>query len=205
MAFQLPIFELPLVLLPGEQLPLHVFEERYKRMIDSSLESGDPFGIVLRDAEGARSIGCTAVVTEILERFEDGRLNVVVTGGDPFRVLDRFDDPQDPAAEVELQPAGPEEADPALAQAARDAFRELAERASGERLAEADLAVESAYGLAARVELPAEFKQALLSSRREDDRMKMMATALTRLQDALERAEEVAERASTNGKVKIEP
>ena len=50
---ELPIFELPLVLLPGELLPLHIFEERYKRMIGRALDDGEPFGIVFRDDEGA--------------------------------------------------------------------------------------------------------------------------------------------------------
>ena len=66
----MPIFELPLALLPGEQLPLHIFEERYKRMIGRSVDEGEPFGIVLRDDDGARSVGCTARVEEVLERFD---------------------------------------------------------------------------------------------------------------------------------------
>src|SRR3954447_25173582 len=97
MSRRLPIFELPLVLLPGEQIPLHIFEERYKRMIEGALESGEPIGIVLNDEAGARNVGCTAHVTELLERYEDGRLDVVVTGGAPFRVLDRLGLPRDPA------------------------------------------------------------------------------------------------------------
>jgi hypothetical protein len=67
---ELPIFELPLVLLPGEQVPLHIFEERYKRMVGTSLELGEPFGVVLRDDEGARSVGCTAIIDDVTERFE---------------------------------------------------------------------------------------------------------------------------------------
>src|SRR2546430_8275173 len=74
---ELPIFELPLVLLPGEQVPLHIFEDRYKRMVGNALDQGEPFGIVLRDDEGARSIGCTARVDDVLERFDDGRMNIV--------------------------------------------------------------------------------------------------------------------------------
>jgi Lon protease-like protein len=54
---ELPIFELPLVLLPGEKVPLHIFEDRYKRMVGRVIEEGEPFGIVLRDYEGARSFG----------------------------------------------------------------------------------------------------------------------------------------------------
>ena len=99
---ELPIFELPLVLLPGEQVPLHIFEERYKRMVGTALEQGEPFGIVLRDDEGARSVGCTARVDDVVERFDDGRMNIVVSGEAPFKVLDRFESPEYPAGEVEL-------------------------------------------------------------------------------------------------------
>ena len=77
---ELPIFELPLVLLPGEQVPLHIFEDRYKRMVGTALEHGEPFGIVLRDDEGARSVGCTARIDDVIERFDDGRMNILVSG-----------------------------------------------------------------------------------------------------------------------------
>jgi Lon protease-like protein len=199
---QLPIFELPLVLLPGERLPLHIFEERYKRMIGRSLDEGEPFGIVLRDDDGARSVGCTARVDEVLERFEDGRLNVVVSGEAPFKVLDRFEAEEYPAGEVELiGEVEPEPTDEDAASAAREAFAELAERATGERPEPAELESASAYAIAARVELPPETKQQLLEMRSEDDRFELLANAFSAVEAALERAEEAAERASGNGKV----
>jgi Lon protease-like protein len=203
MSLQLPIFELPLVLLPTERVPLHIFEERYKRMIGQSLDSGEPFGIVLRDSDGARPVGCTAYVSEVLERFADGRLNIVVTGDDPFRVLDRFDDPEDPAAEVEILDTDPDGGDADAAQAAREAFSDLAERASGERPEAEAIADEGAYALASRVELPAETKQELLELRDEDERMRLVARILQTLQQALDQAEDIAERAQSNGKVRI--
>jgi Lon protease-like protein len=199
---ELPIFELPLVLLPGEQLPLHIFEDRYKRMIGRSLDEGEPFGIVLRDDEGARSIGCTAQVDEVLERFEDGRMNVVVSGREPFKVLDRFEADEYPAGEVEViaDVDGPG-LDESFADAAREAFAELAERATGERPADEELVGASAYAIAARIELPDETKQRLLEMRDEDERMELLANALKAVERALERAEEAAAHARTNGKV----
>src|SRR5687768_8537567 len=127
---ELPIFELPLVLLPGELLPLHIFEERYKRMIGRCLEEGEPFGIVFRDEElGARNVGCEARVTEVTERFDDGRLNIVVTGERPFRVLDRFEASGYPAGEVEpVEPPLEEDSEAGAAVEARDAFAELVRR-----------------------------------------------------------------------------
>src|SRR5688500_2602712 len=132
---ELPIFELPLVLLPGELLPLHIFEDRYKRMIARCLEDGEPFGIVFRDEElGARRVGCEARVTEVTERFDDGRLNIIVTGERPFRVLDRFEALDYPAGEVE--PVDPRSDDDSMTAApadeAREAFAELIRRVGGE-------------------------------------------------------------------------
>jgi Lon protease-like protein len=199
---ELPIFELPLVLLPGEQVPLHIFEERYKRMVGTVLDQGEPFGIVLRDDDGARSIGCTARIDDVLERFEDGRMNIVVSGEAPFKVLDRFESPEYPTGEVELitdQDVPP--IDEASANAARESFAELAERATGERPEPEELAGATAYAIAARIELPPETKQQLLEMRDEDDRMALLANALGAVGKALERAEEAAERASGNGKV----
>jgi Lon protease-like protein len=172
-------------------------------MVGTAMESGRPFGVVLRDAVGARSVGCTAEVTGVLERFEDGRLDIVVTGIAPFRVLDRFDDPEDPAAEVEVieEPEKPLAGE--RAEAARRAFLDLAERASGERPAAEDLAGSTAYGLAARVELPAETKQELLQTRDEGRRMELLARELNDLQNALDRLEETAEQARSNGKVRM--
>src|SRR5204863_8134281 len=95
---ELPIFELPVVILPGELLPLHIFEERYQRMIGHCLETAEPFGTVFRDEEGtAHRAGCMATVTEAPERFDDGRTNIVVTGEQPIKVLQRFEEAAYPA------------------------------------------------------------------------------------------------------------
>ena len=193
-----------MVILPGELLPLHIFEERYQRMIGHCLETSEPFGIVFRDDEGtAHRIGCTARVTEVLERFDDGRMNIVVTGEQPFRVLERFEEPDYPAGEVE--PIGaedePPEDDPEAADMARHAFVELVKSVSGEQPEGLEIETEDAYGIAARVELPVETKQALLEQRAESERMRMLGNALLALVAAVARSGEIAERAKMNGKV----
>jgi Lon protease-like protein len=203
---ELPIFELPLVLLPGELLPLHIFEERYKRMIARCLDQEEPFGIVFRDDEGgARRIGCEARVTEVTERFDDGRLNIIVTGERPFRVLDRFEAGEYPAGEVEPVDADPIDPDESVGTAAkaREAFAELVERVGGERPEQPELESMDSYGIAARVELPPETKQRMLELRSEPDRMNILANALGALISAMERSQEVAERAKMNGKVVV--
>ena len=200
----MPIFELPLVLLPGERIPLHIFEERYKAMVGRSLEEGEPFGIVLRDDDGARSIGCTARVDDVLERFDDGRMNIVVSGEAAFKVLDRFEADDYPAGEVELIDEEEEQpVDEGSAASAREAFAELAERATGERPEPEELEGATAYAIAARIELPVDTKQTLLEMRSEDERWELLGNALGAVEKALERAEEAADRASGNGKVHL--
>ncbi len=200
---EIPIFELPAVLLPGELMPLHIFEDRYKRMIGECLELSTPFGIVFRDSEGARNVGCEARVTEVLERFDDGRLDIVVTGGRPFRVLDRYEGAGYPAGEVAPVPEPPSDAPDDVADMAREAFAELVERVSGEAPDPDELAGEDAYAIAGRVELPPETKQRLLELRSEHERMRILGDALGALVGALERSTEIAERAKMNGKVVV--
>jgi Lon protease-like protein len=206
---ELPIFELPAVLLPGELMPLHIFEERYKRMIGHCLEDGEPFGIVFHDPqEGARRIGCEARVTEVTERFDDGRLNIIVTGGRPFRILDRFESPEYPSGEVEpidVPVPDPDELEAGAAATARDAFAELVRRVGGDPPPTEALEVLDSYGIAARVELPPETKQRLLELRSEPERMEVLGAALSALVETVARSREIAERAKLNGKVIIGP
>ena len=201
-ASELPIFELPIVLLPGELLPLHIFEERYKRMIGHALDSDQPFGIVFRDDPGgARNVGCTARVADVLERFDDGRMNIVVTGEAPFRVLDRADAPEFPVGDVELIDVAEEPApdDEDAARAARGAFAELLEQVADEEGAGDEVAAQGAYEIAGRIELPADTKQRLLELRSEDERMRLLERALRTVADAVRRSQQIAEAARGNG------
>jgi Lon protease-like protein len=174
-------------------------------MISHCLDDGEPFGIVFNDSEaGARRIGCEARVTEVIERFDDGRLNIVVTGERPFRVLDRHEAPEFPAGEVEpLEIEGGEPS--ADAKRTRAAFAELVRVVGGEPPPAEQLEVLDSYAIAARVELPPETKQELLELRSEPRRMEVLAAALEALLRAVSRSEDIAARARMNGKVVIGP
>ena len=87
-----PIFPLGLVALPREFVPLHVFEERYRTMFAEVLDQESEFGIVWTDEEGLRETGCAMEVSRVLERMDDGRLNVLTRGTRPFRIVERQDD-----------------------------------------------------------------------------------------------------------------
>ena len=82
----IPLFPLNVVLMPGAPLPLHIFEERYKQMVNECLEQEGEFGMVFADESGTRQVGCTAKIVELVERYEDGRMLILVEGSRRFKL-----------------------------------------------------------------------------------------------------------------------
>jgi ATP-dependent Lon protease len=91
---RIPLFPLNVVLFPGEHLPLHIFEPRYRRMVRECLEAKSPFGMLLALPDGLVHVGCTAEILEVTKRYEDGRMDILTLGRDPYRIVDLLtDDP----------------------------------------------------------------------------------------------------------------
>jgi Lon protease-like protein len=198
-----PLFPLGLVMLPTELVPLHIFEERYKLMIGECLEGETEFGIVWLADDGLREVGCTAAVEQVLERMEDGRLNILVRGGRPFRLLRRIEDMPYPAGDVELLDDDVADADEELAAEARESYADLIEHVTDERPDLDRLAGLSSYGMAGTIELSPEPKQALLEERSEDARLRVVSQLFELALKRLEKAEEAQETAQSNGKVRF--
>jgi Lon protease-like protein len=89
---RLALFPLDLVLFPGEPLPLHIFEPRYRRMVRECLDREVPFGMLLALSDGLARVGCTAEILEVTKRYEDGRMDILTVGRQPFRIVDLFSD-----------------------------------------------------------------------------------------------------------------
>jgi Lon protease-like protein len=193
-----PLFPLGIVLLPSEVVPLHIFEERYKQMIAECLASDGEFGIVWLSDDGLREIGCTARVTQVLDEFDDGRMNVLVAGGSPFRLLRRIEELAYPAGDVELIET-PGDGDPALVADAREGYADLVERVTDERPDEDTLEGLDAFGMAATIEFDAKAKQKLLETGSENERLKVVADLFRSTVKRLDESERSAEIAKTNG------
>ena len=198
-----PLFPLGIVALPGEVVPLHIFEERYKEMIADCLDLNREFGIVWMSEDGLRPIGCACEVTEVLERMEDGRMNILTRGTRPFRVVSRQDDHPYPAGTIEFLEDRLEDAQPDAAQDARDAYADLVERATDERPGDEKLERMSAYEMAATVEFGLEAKQGLLDLRSENARMRLIARLFRAAAKRLDFIERAQARARSNGKVRF--
>lgn len=198
---EIGLFPLNLVLLPGEQAPLHIFEPRYRELIGECLETGGEFGLLLEDDDGLRDVGTRCGVIEVLERFPDGRLNVVVEARDRFRLIGLTEGRAFTTAEVdevddEGETPSEQEVEECLA-----AYERVVKAAEAE-LEELDLAADSiAFQIASRIDFGTEIKQGLLELRSERERVVRLAPMLNRAAEAVQREREIRERASGNGRV----
>ena len=87
-----PLFPLGIVALPSETVPLHIFEDRYIRMIEECLEHERELGIVWLSEDELHPVGCACEIDHVLERDEDGSMDILVRGRRPFRLIERQDD-----------------------------------------------------------------------------------------------------------------
>ena len=199
-----PLFPLGLVLLPREVLPLHIFEERYKLMIGECLETGREFGILWLSDDGLKEIGCSAEITELLARTDDGRMNILVQGRRRLRLLRRIEDLEYPAGDIEL--IDDEESDPGTSEGdeTRERYADLVERVTDSRPSQPDLAELDAYGMAATLDFALDAKQTLLELRSEGERLEALTEMFAATLRRLELSERAAERARGNGKVRFE-
>ncbi len=186
---RLPLFPLNVVLFPGAQLPLHIFEQRYRLMIGRCIEERKPFGVVLiREGEEADAstpavphlVGTLAEI-ESAYRLDDGRMYIVVTGKQRFRI--NYPLTADPYLVGMVSLLDDEVGDPELAQqvlAKCDQYRRTIVAATGMRSDAFDLPTDPlglSYGLADLMQVSLQLKQHWLEQS-VDERLQQLQAAL---------------------------
>jgi Lon protease-like protein len=198
---RIPLFPLNVVLLPGAELPLHIFEPRYREMVKRCLEEKSEFGMLLSLPKGLARIGCTAEIVEVLKREEDGSMDILTVGRAPFQVLELFTE----AALLEGR-VGYLEDEPAVDSAVvqRDLV-ELYETCHtlvfGDYPKNLDggLAPSPAYRIAGTLPMELLWKQQILELRKEADRQQRLVSHLREWAPHLQKAAAVRSRAGGNG------
>jgi Lon protease-like protein len=200
-----PLFPLGLVALPTELVPLHIFEDRYKTMIGRCLDEGSEFGIVWMAEDGLRPIGCACEIAEVVERMEDGRINLIARGTRPFRIAARQEELPYPAGTVEFLDDRSEDPDSEAASAAHAAYAELVNEATDREPDMNEIAAMSAYQMAATVEFGLDAKQGLLDLRSESARLRLVARLFRAAIKRLDFVNRAQARARSNGRVHFQP
>lgn len=199
---ELGLFPLPIVLVPTERIPLHIFEPRYRELIEECTEEEAPFGLVLASGDGAvHEIGTLATVEQVLETLDEGRMNIVVAGGERFRLLELTSGRSFTTGIVEPVVDEDEPASEADVARALEVFGELAQAT------ESDVDVPDVdspqldFELAARVDFAVESKQELLASTSPRARMVKLIELLETALESVRLERSLRERAGQNGKV----
>jgi len=201
---EIGLFPLGIVLLPTERLPLHIFEARYKELIGECIAAEAEFGLVYADGDQLADIGTYARVAQVLTRFPDGRLNVLVEGDSRFRVEEVTTGRSFSTAVVSpLEDSDEDPADQGSVDRAFGQFARLREITGSDVDPPAADEVPLSYALAGRVELPAEDKLGLLRDLSERSRMDRVCELFDAAIVAAERMRLAAERATTNGRVEL--
>ena len=197
----IPLFPLNVVLMPGTPLPLHIFEERYKQMVNECLDSEAEFGMVLADEDGTRQVGCTARIVKLVQRFEDGRMIILVEGSRRFKLNNIMSGNPYYMGEIEYIEDGPEEDVSPLAEECVALLERTVEAATEGSV---DIEIEPPYrnlsfAIAGRIEFDLGTKQQILELTTEKERLTKVKELLTEAADKLEREKAARQKAETNG------
>ncbi len=199
----IPLFPLNVVLMPGAPLPLHIFEDRYKQMVDECLEAESEFGMVLADEGGTRNVGCTAKIVELVERYDDGRMLILVEGERRFKLNNVLSEKKPYyVGEIEyIEEDEPKEDVSALAEECVALLERVVEAAT-----EGSVGIEIeppyrnlSFAIAGRIEFEVETRQQILELTSEKERLEKVKELLTGAAEKLEKDKEVREKSQTNG------
>lgn len=212
---ELPLFPLSVVLFPGVPLPLHIFEPRYRKMLEDIRAGNSLFGLSYFDASVADqevptvgSIGCVAKVTDA-QTFSDGRSNILTVGviryriekyverGDPYLVarVNYFEDDEDNSKAIQESSREVAEIFTRIARAVRTINDE---RANLPNIADTD-PQRLSFLVAAAMEVDSEVKQELLELRSTAERLRRLRDVLARAVSGYEERARVHELAKGNG------
>jgi Lon protease-like protein len=205
---RIPLFPLSVVLFPQSQVPLHIFEERYKKLISECIENGTTFGINFIEDSKLNSIGCTARVAEVTKRYPDGKLDIVTEGVRRYQIVD-VDDPGTNEgllyANITYVEDKPETRDVSLANETIRLFNELCEIAYRGTIDTLDSAIWSSveklpsFIIAQKSGLEADQRQALLGITSENERLSIINNFLTQLLPRVRELEKINDLVRNDG------
>lgn len=202
----LPLFPLEVVLYPDEVLPLHIFEDRYKALLEDCVSQDIPFGVILSQEGKMKEVGCVAKISKITETFEDGSKNIIVTGQERFKVVQLHNRHSYLTADIEAvldlkSPAESAQVDRLIAQHIK--LLELAGRTPSPSLYESRHRL--SFFVAHNAGLTLDQKQDVLETRAESMRVEYLIAHLERFIPAVEEAETVRQKIRSNGHFKDFP
>ena len=175
----IPLFPLNIVALPRERIPLHIFEPRYKRMIKDRIKTGAPFGIVLRDEKGVKSIGCSVKIIRVLKEHPTGEYDIIVQGQRCFRIKDKVQENDKLWIGNVSYLEDQESATTDLLEKTRDQYLHILLKLGLNEDMERHMAKNQSFDFVELINLPNKIKQKLIETNDENQRLKVISRIFT--------------------------
>ncbi len=202
---RIPLFPLDVVLFPGQAMPLHIFEQRYRLMTRQCIDEQTPFGLVnVREGKLAQT-GCSAMIVKVLKEYEDGRSDILTAGQDAFRILRTHDEKPLLEAGVEYLEEDFTGTDSAVSADLEELFDQCHRLLYGEDAPrfETEGGISLAYHVASELPVDLVTRQGLLETRLEAVRQKQLLAHLETWHEQLKKREHVRGKAAGNGHAKL--
>jgi Lon protease-like protein len=198
---RIPLFPLNVVLLPGAEMPLHIFEPRYRQMLKDCLKEKSEFGMLLALPKGVARVGCTAQILEVVKRYEDGRMDILTVGRAPFRVVELLN--QNPLLEGQVDYLEDRESrlNPRIQRELVELFEACHTLVYDDypKNLEGAPPEELSYLVAGALPMELLWKQQILELRNEAERQERLVGYLRQWAPHLQKAEALRQRAGGNG------
>lgn len=202
----LPLFPLHVVLFPRAPLPLHIFEERYKQMVGEVMRANSEFGIVQAGDKGIVNTGCTATIEKVLKEYPDGRMDLLTVGRRRFEIILLNDEKPYLRGAVEFfDDETSEPIPPDVRERVMMAYNDIRAIEEEDPLDDSELADPQLSFQLARVVPDLEFRQILLATRSEAERMRQLAEFFPDYSSRRRQVRHVRAVAPTNGHAKWPP
>jgi ATP-dependent Lon protease len=198
---RIPLFPLNVVLLPGADLPLHIFEPRYRQMVRQCLDEKSEFGMLLALPKGVVHVGCTAEIIEVVKRYSDGRMDILTMGRAPFRVVNLFDGNPLLEGEVDYLEDSETPSNPRLRRELVELYEACHTLIFGDYPKNLENSVSEilSYVVAGTLPMDLLWKQQILELRSEADREERLVAYLREWAPHLQKTEVMRQRAGGNG------
>lgn len=204
-ATRIPLFPLNIVLFPGQAVPLHIFEPRYREMTSHCLDAQSPFGIVLLHDGKLAQTGCSAMIVKVLKEYEDGRSDILTAGQNAFRLIRTYNEKSYMEADVLYFDEDFTNVDSEMSARLETLCNQCHQLLYGEDAPrfETEGGISLAYHVASELPVDVTTRQSLLEIRSEAERQARLVAYLTDWYPQLQKREHVRGKAAGNGHGKL--
>ena len=202
---RIPLFPLDIVLFPGQAVPLHIFEPRYRQMTHECMDGESPFGLIFSDNGKLARTGCSAMIVKVLKEYEDGRSDILTVGQSAFHLIRTHDEKPYSEGDVEYLEEDFTEVEAAVSARLEELCNQCHQLLYGEDAPrfESEGGISLAYHVASELPVEVSVRQILLEIRSEAKRQERLMAFLVDWYPQLQKREHVRGKASGNGNAKL--